>query len=457
MPLVRHLIGLLAVLSILGAGAALTAAPVAGQAGGESHGPAVIKITSATTAGTYKVSWRTLGGCDPGTGTSGMAGEIILVVESTGTPDDTPTPGELTGEADVGVVVTRETCIYAWSVSFVEATTDGNCIVGPAPFEPDDNNEIRITLVDPATSCTQQSRIVVRLHPTLPLTVDDTDHNALLRSRFIATARRVADAPRRCTTRTAVSKVDDNETPGDTGDDTVSLELRVVATTAAGEECRYDVTLRVPRRLAATRGDQEHAVFENIQPPGTIDFSVGVATKKLYLLQTVAGDSGSANARYSLEKTCGEPDPLPEPLLPLPSGGGIQALEHPSLVELREGRYNITAAIAEDPAAPGAFDGIELRVLDNEGETCEATVTVLDLPERCTTEESSLTVSLPLAPDPTIVEFEITCGDDVASGDGDETDGEETNGDGADGDQDTDGDPNDEHTGSETGNGDVSG
>ena len=139
----------------------------------------------------------------------------------------------------------------------------------------------------------------------------------------------------------------------------------------------------------------------------------------------MVGDSGDADARYEMSTTCGEPDDfdLPEPLLPLPAGSGITAIESLTRVELREGRYNITAVLAEDPSADDAFDGVTLRVLDNQGETCDATVTVLDLPEHCVTEEPSFTFDLTRAVEPTIVEFEITCGVDET--DDDEIDDDE--------------------------------
>ena len=447
MSVARRLIGSLAAVGLLTTGALVVAAPAAGQDRRDSVSPLIVKITSANTAGAYTVDWQTLGGCDPGSGTSGMSGEVTLTVKATGTPGEEPEPGELTGTPDVAVVVTRPICVYVWHVSFVEATTDANCIVGPAPFAPDDRNEIRITLDDPATSCTQRSRIFVRLHPAVPVTVDDTDHNAILRTRFIATARRVEDAPRRCSTRTGVSKVDDNDTPDDTTDDSVSIELRVVKTTAAGEECRYDVTLRVPRRLVAILGDQDHTVFEDVDPLATIDFTVGVATKTIFLLQNVVGDSGGANARYELDRTCGEPDDsdVPEPLLPLPAGGGIEPIETEIFVELREGRFNITAALADDPEAEDAFDGIGVRVLNHEGETCEAIITVLDLPDICGVEEASQTVDLTRAPEPMIFEFEITCGDDADDSTGDET-GDDTDPDGGDDSGESDGASDDGRT-----------
>ena len=409
MAVVRRLIGSLVAVGLLTMAAVVVAAPAVGQDGRDSVSPVIVRITSADTAGTYTVDWQTLGGCDPGSGTSGMSGEVTLTVRARGTADATPEPGELTGTPTAGVVVIRPFCVYVWHVSFVEATTDANCIVGPAPFAPDDRNEIQITLDDPATSCAQGSRIVVRMHPAVPVTVDETDHNAILRTRFIATARRVADAPTRCSTRTGMSKVDNNDTRDDTTDDSVSIELKVVATTAAGEKCRYDVTLRVPRYLAATHGEFEHNVFEDVDPLGTLDFRIGVIAKTIYLVQDVVGDAGGALARYELDTTCGKPDESGIPDL-MPGSGGIQSSKTLNHVELREGRFNITAVLADDPLVEDAFDGIGERVLDHEGETCEATITVSELPDNCAVEETTQTVDLTRAPEPAIFEFDITCG-----------------------------------------------
>lgn len=422
----------LGVIAALAAATLGATAPATGQDESRAAPPEIVKITSAATAGVYTVGWQTLGGCDPGSGTSGTTGEVTLTVEATEDPDDTPVAGELTGAPEVAVVVIRPYCVYTWSVSLVEATTDAGCVVGPAPFAPNANKQINITLTDPETSCAQRTRILVRLHPAVPVGINDTDHNAILRTRFIATARRVEDAPRRCFPRTGISKLDDNDTPEDTTDDTVSIELRVFATTVDGEECRYDVTLRVPRRLAAVRGEHEHNVFKNVDPRATIDFSVGVATKKIFLLQTVVGDSGGAGVHYDLSRTCGRPaeSGMPEPLLPT-SGGGITTTEAVTTVELREGRFNITAVLAADPSAEDAFDGHSLRVLDNQGTACEATVSVSHLPEHCEAEESSLTINLARAADPTILEFTITCG-----GDDDE---DEDRGDGENGNREDDG------------------
>ena len=56
-----------------------------------SSGPAsaagqVIRVYSATTAGTYTVSWNTQRGCDPGQGMDGASGAVSRTVVD----DDTP-------------------------------------------------------------------------------------------------------------------------------------------------------------------------------------------------------------------------------------------------------------------------------------------------------------------------------------------------------------------------------
>ena len=342
-----------------------------------------------------------------------MAGEVVLAVEATGRPDDDPVPGELTGTPAVGVVVVSPICVYTWTVSMVEATTDGNCIVGPAPFESDDDFEINITLDDPGTSGSQRSRIVVRVNPAVD--VDTTDHNALLRTAVSAAATPVERALKGCITRTGTSKVDDNDTPSDTTDNTVSIELLVVDATATGQECRYDITLKTPDHLVATHGERELDVFRNVDPLVTIDFRVGVATRTIYLLQAVTGDSRAANVHYTLSTACRDPSPIPPPMPSAPAEGGIGGIDSVTLVELREGRFNITAALADDPTEDDAFDGIARRALDKQGEVCEVTVSVSRLPDRCIAEHNELTIDLTRAPEPTILEFNIACSDDIAA------------------------------------------
>ena len=360
----------------------------------------VVLVRSAATAGTYTVSWRTLGGCDPGPGTSGDSGTTTMTVEAATLRDSTPTPGELTGTAEVGVVVTNPDCHYTWRVSLVEATTKANCIVGPTPFAPDGNNEIVITLADPKTSCARKSRIIVRVIPAV-----ETDRLTILPNTFSAIAKPARNVSKLCSTTQADSEVDGNRTPGDKTDDTVGIELEVKATTAAGRVCRYDVTLEVPRGLVVVQGQDP---IEDVAANATVDVRVGAVFKPVYLVQNVAGDSGGAYARYKLSRTCVESGPPPE-LLPQHGGGGVDSA---TLVELREGRFNITAAIAEDPYdyAADLRQGVQVRVLGSDGETCEATVSVSHLPAGCVTAETALSTDFSTTTDKMIFEFLIFCG-----------------------------------------------
>lgn len=397
-----RLLGAVVLPVLLVAGAA---GPVAAQTGGAADRLVIVQIKTAETAGTYTVSWRTLGGCDPGHGSSGADGTLTLTVKATGTRDPTPAPGELTGTATTGVVAIRPFCVYEWRVSFIEATTRSNCVVGPDPFAPDAGNEIRITVTDPATTCDHHTHILVHLHPVRPVHVDDGDHNAILATTFTAIAEPTANAPRECSTLITESTVDSNETPGDTTDDIVGIELDVVAITATGERCRYDVAVQLPRYLGAVH-DQN--ILEDLDPTVAVDVNVGVATRTIYLLQHVLGDAGDAYARYDLSRTCEDHSGIPEPLAATPTGG-IRGIEPETRVELREGRFNITAAIAEDPAADDAFDGVEMRVLDRLAEPCTATVSVSQIPEHCTPAETSLSADLLRTADRTVLEFTITC------------------------------------------------
>ena len=63
-------------------------------------------------------------------------------------------------------------------------------------------------------------------------------------------------------------------------------------------------------------------------------------------------------------------------LLPLPAGSGITPIETVTSVDLREGRFNITAVLAEDPSAD---EGTETS--DDDPETDEGAETSDDDPE----------------------------------------------------------------------------
>ena len=100
----------------------------------------VITIDSATTPGTYTVSWSTLGRCDPGAGTDGASGSVSRTVVD----DDTPPDGE--GDRVKWGIAINDICDYEWSATFVnvagaicEITDEGLQVI---------NNEIDLTLFD---------------------------------------------------------------------------------------------------------------------------------------------------------------------------------------------------------------------------------------------------------------------------------------------------------------------
>ena len=381
--------------------------------------PVVVRVASAPIAGVYLVTWSTLGGCDPGSGTSGMAGEVMLRVEATASPDSTPTPGELTGVPVSTVVFIRSFCKYRWDVSFVEATTGAGCVVGPDPFVPDSNDEIRITVADPANACSSRAQIVVQVNPSMRNVVDGADRNAILANSasFSATARPAKDAASACRGESAGSRLDDNDTPGIVGDDSVSIVLSLIDRTSTGEACVYDVTLSVPTRLVVTRGA---GVARGVDPPATVDFSVGVDSKRILLLQRVVGDSGGTTARYSLTRSCRTPSPIPAPLLPRPAGGGIMRFPPVPSVELREGYFNISAALADDPTADDAPDGVVVAMSNNQGEPCSVTIEISHLPPWCEPDRPRQHHELADPPDHDIFEnivfeFNITCNADPGS------------------------------------------
>lgn len=394
----------------------LLCAPSASALGIEGDtAPVLVRIVSAPIAGIYRVSWVTLGGCDPGHGTSGMSGDVSLTVRAIGSPDSTPAPGELIGMPISAFVLIRPICKYQWRVSFLEATTNTNCVVGPVPFTPDHNNEIRITLADPDASCAHHSQIVVRVNPSTPVIVDDTDQNAILAKSFSAVVEPAKNSSRECTTTSAESTVDRSGTPADASDDTVSIALPVVDTTTTGEQCLYDLMLRVPSRLIVAHDASE---VRDVIPSSTIDFSVGVDSKRIFLLQHVIGDSGGGTARYRLSRTCRTtssiPDAVPDPLLPRSASGGISRIPPVNIVELREGRFNVTAALVADPTRENAFDGVEVPMMDNRGEDCSAIVSISHLPSWCKAKWTELGHDLADPPghfrfESIVFEFEVTC------------------------------------------------
>ena len=132
----------------------------------------------------------------------------------------------------------------------------------------------------------------------------------------------------------------------------------------------------------------------------------------VYLVQNVTGDAGGASAAYSgFESSCGGPDELnlPGNLKAERSGpsstSGIYSTDGVTLVELRSGRYNITAALNDDKTD---YTARTSYVLDAEGETCTASADIDDVPENCTVTSTS-PLALVEAGEAALIEYTIDC------------------------------------------------
>ena len=140
----------------------------------------------------------------------------------------------------------------------------------------------------------------------------------------------------------------------------------------------------------------------------------------MYITQSVVGDVGGANARYTLteDKACGIPDDLPENLL---GTGGISTIDAVTIVELREGHFNISTAVMQrtDEDAAGRFRARRLA-LNYEADPCVVTAKVSHLPDNCSAEVADQSADLTTGIDArgrAIMRFDITCSDDTGDDD----------------------------------------
>ena len=367
--------------------------------------PAVrqLTITSADVPGIYTVHWMTRNRCDPGHGTSGASGSVVLIVRPSEQSDPKPTSGELTGSVVEEIVRVNPTCTYAWNASLVKAATGAVCTVGPAPFAPDRNNRIAITALGAATHCTEGATIGLEVLPA----EGDLNRGAVLAHKFTALAVPADGAPEHCTVSAAESDVDDADTPNDVTDDKVLIELTVAGGASSRDDCRYDVTLRLPGGFSPATGTT--ITTRNVVPGATVALKVAVATPSVVVVQNVVGGAGSANAQYELSTSCTTPASTQGSLSSLPTAEGSSRTLATRRVLLLPGRFNITAALLRNSPDSEASNGIALPALDGDGLACRTTISMSDLPDECTVAQDRADVDLPGAAETTIVEFLIDC------------------------------------------------
>ena len=397
--------------------------------------------------GTYTVSWETLGGCDPGDGTSGASGSVTITVADDGTPND----GDGSPQQQ-GVVIDSD-CNYDWSVSHVNAAGAACRITDfdtPAAGT-------AITLALTADGCAQMGHLAVTVKGSgtnvgdciaAPdgdggfdddacatantadpqaggfnrATADDATDSAKAASAttftITATPEEAANGnvPEGCN---AVSE--DTETDYD-DNNLQKATLTVVDRSLDGAQCEYTVTAALPAGFAAGDGsarstgnsqdDQNPAQndgADNIAGNDddniivVPDLTVSIAAAKVYLVQNVIGDAGGASVEYKYEAPCGAPG-LPGALTATPASGGISTVGEKTVVELRTGRFNVSEALPDGTAA----DGVAATALDAAGDACEATVSVTGVPGHCSVSHNS-PASLATADGTVIIEVTVDC------------------------------------------------
>ena len=401
----KILVGVLSVAGLLVAVLALASGPAAAATD-------VITITSDTEVGTYVVMWSTGGGCDPGDDTSGASGSVELTVV------EGDTVGQ--GTAVTTGVVIDTICTYKWEAVLVQA--DGS------------RCQAAIAIANSATtlvtgSCNSVEKVTFTVEGyTAPATGDKAAVpptaavlGAIKNTTFTVTATEKvpsgAKADPECATvseETEISDAGANE-----------VELTLVDDTFDGRNCVYTVTAALPAGFAADAKGSNSAVVVMNGPPtsattdppdnrATLDnagssttalnasLEVTVASRTVYLVQNVLGDAGGVGVTYDYSASCGAPG-LPAALGATAGTGGIIFSPAVAVVELRKGRFNVSAAIGDSTS-----DGTKAYALDEKAVACEAAVTVSGVPAGCTVQHNS-PVDLVSAGDSVIIEFIIDC------------------------------------------------
>ena len=157
-----------------------------------------------------------------------------------------------------------------------------------------------------------------------------------------------------------------------------------------------------------------------VQSNACVSADIVVALRMVYILQNVVGDSGGADARYSLtlDKECAIPHDLPQNLVG-ELVGGIRTTPGVTVVELKEGFYNISAAVMGRATTDADDYGRTFApryALNKDGEACSFTAAVSHLPDICDAAEDSISANAVTGADSNgrvIVTFDIGCSDDA--------------------------------------------
>lgn len=416
----KILVGVLSVAGLLAAVLALASSPAAAVKD-------VITITSDTEAGVYTVTWSTKGGCNPGLGASGASGSVTLTVVDSTPNDDTANEG---ATVETGVTI-DDICTYEWKAVLAKADGSRCKVTIPSTgsartLEAGECNSVEKVTFTVVGYTAPASGGNAAVPPTAAVL------GAIRNTTFTVTATEKVPSGAKADPQCAT--VSDETEVSDAGVNQV--ELTLVDDTFNGRNCTYTVTAVLPAGFAAgAKGSNSAVVVMNGPPTSgsdpannratlgkapdttstdalTADLAVTVATRTVYLVQNVIGDAGDVGVEYKYSPTCGAPG------LPAALGaragtnvGGIITNPAVTVVELRTGRFNVSAGIGDLSA-----DGTKAGALNSKAEACEAAVSVSGVPAGCSVEHNS-PVNLVSAGDTVIIEFTIDCASAAAGGD----------------------------------------
>ena len=411
----KILVGVLSVAGLLAAVLALASSPAAAVKN-------VITITSDTEAGVYTVTWRTKGGCNPNVGTtsgSGATGSVTLTVVDSTPNDDATNEGTA---VESGVVIDT-ICTYEWEAALAKADGPRCKVTVPTTgsartLAAGACNSVEKVTFTVAGYTTPASGGNAAVPPTAAVL------GAIKNTTFTVTATEKVPSGAKADPQCAT--VSDDTEVSDAGH--TQVELTLVDATFNGRNCTYTVTAALPDGFAAgAKGSNSAVVVMNGSPSSgsdppdnratlgkapaatstsalSVDLAVTVATRTVYLVQNVIGDAGNAGVEYKYSPSCGAPG-LPAALQARSSAvtGGIITNPAVTIVELRTGRYNVSAGIGDLSA-----DGTKAGALNSKAEACEAAVSVSGVPAGCTVKHNS-PVNLVSSGDTVIIEFTIDC------------------------------------------------
>ena len=429
--------------------------------------------TGTAVAGVYTISWETAGGCDPGAGTSGASGSVTITVAPTNTetvvaaltnPTDPIAVGALTGNLGTEYVTVNDDCTYEWSGSLVEAAQRAVCALtglpgsteaisdtvatatltvdGTSPFAGACAAGGRITVVVgdqsrkvdvAAVNCTQaqidasdpavctggtagETEISAATYTTDGVTAGAISETGT----FVVTATPVPNSKAQCqpvTEETAKNRAGAVEAKLN-----VTGNVAIVKGALSTVNCKYDVEIALPPGF--TGGSAETNKRQSVSSGEDPMLTVAVATRNVYLIQDVDGDAGGAYTTYRFT-TAARPDVasteknealercvagLPVALTGQLSGGIVTS----TTVELREGRFNINAAVNNGSAGP-----VLAYAMDHKAVPCHASAWVRALPDHCSASSPTKAVSADLVNDAdgegnVLVEHVITCTEPAA-------------------------------------------